>query len=107
MATYSAYPDAYAYNEDGKTYAAVFVWDPEAIHGVYDSFVGSTNTVAYLKALAGKFRTIGYDGVMVMAVMAPNGGTITATSSTLSSLRKDGALVVNAGYETRYATDAT
>jgi hypothetical protein len=104
VATYAAYPGAYSYSQDGKTYAAVYIHDLESLRGVYDNFVGATASVAYLKALAVKFQSIGYDGVMVMA---RNGGTITATSSTLSNLRKSGALVIPADYESRYGSDAS
>lgn len=104
VAAYADYPGAYSYSEDGKTYAVVYIWDLEATRGVYDNFVGHTRTVAYLKALAAKFRTIGYDG---MLVMARNGGVVTATAGIQQDLRLGGVLAVSSEYGARYGTDAS
>lgn len=104
VAAYGTYPGAYSYSEDGKTYAVVYTWDLEQTRGVYDAYVGQTATVAYLKALAAKFKTIGYDGIMVMA---RNGGVITNTTSIQQDLRTGGVIAVSSDYSTRYGTDAS
>ncbi|MGK5169810.1 hypothetical protein [Geodermatophilus sp. CPCC 205761] len=98
---YSTYPGAYTYVDGGRRYAVTYLWDLEGLRGVYDDYLGQTNTVAYLKELAAKFRSVGYDGVMVMA---RHGGLVVAQPD--PSLREAGAYVVSAGYEDRYGSDA-
>lgn len=102
VATYAAYPGAYTYIENGKTYAVVTAWEFEQLRGVYDNFSGSTNTIAYLKALATKFKNIGYDGVMILA---RNSGLVAFEQNT--TLKPAGVMVMAAEYETRYGTDAS
>ncbi|MGX1159840.1 hypothetical protein FBY31_1797 [Arthrobacter sp. SLBN-100] len=104
VAAYATYPGAYSYSEDGKTYAVVYTWDLERTRGVYDAYIGHTATLTYLKTLAAKFRTIGYDGILLMA---RNGGVITSTTSIQQDLRTGGVIAVSSEYSARYGSDAS
>ena len=98
---YDTRPGAYTYTEAGLQYAVVTLWDMEAMRGIYDSYNGQTATVAYLKALAAKFKAIGYDGVMVMA---RNAGLV--YDSLDPTLKRAGVIVVAGEYGERYAADS-
>lgn len=61
------YNNVYTYTEGGKKYPVFYFWDAEGWRGTYDSYNGTTNSVARLKYLAGKLKTLGYDGICIFA----------------------------------------
>lgn len=100
VSAYAAYPGGYTYERDGATYAVVFCWHLETLRRALDGEEGVATTRALLRSLAERFRTIGYDGVCVLARW---GGVL--RSSPGRRAREAGLLILTADYEARYGSD--
>jgi hypothetical protein len=101
VAFVAAHPWAHTEAVDGGRYAVVNVWDLEALRGNFDNYQGSAKSTAFLRDLADRFRSIGYDGV---TVLARNGGVIAANAD---SLRDDHVNVYFSSYDGKYAGATT
>lgn len=65
---YANYRNYLTVTKAGKTYAVFYVFDGEAIRGVFDSFVGETATRAFYTSMATAAQTaLGVDGIYIMA----------------------------------------
>lgn len=58
---------AYVTNYLGKNYITLYIFEGEYIRGLFDNYSGSTNTVGFFEGIADFCKTLGYDGVCVLA----------------------------------------
>ena len=93
--------NVYCYLVNGKRYPAFYLWDAEGWRGTYDSYNGSANSVARMKVLANKMRTLGYDGI---AFFARNLKTVNGTypDSVRQNLEASGVYLFGLEYSDLY-----
>jgi hypothetical protein len=101
----SKYSNFYSYNYNGKKYPVVFTWDLELMRGTYDSYNGNTNLRAHLKTLGSSLQAKGYDGICILARNFSLGAVWTQTH--LEDLENSGVILLSAGYEEKYGTEAS
>lgn len=61
------YNRAYTMLWNGKKYFTVYIYEGTILRGSLDNYVGSTNTKAFLADISNYCKTLGYDGVAVLA----------------------------------------
>lgn len=98
---YGSYTNVYSFTKDNKKYASVFAWDLESVRGIYDNYNGVVNTTAYLIGLATKMKSIGFDGVCIMARKSG------LSQYNIQYLESNGVILLSSGYDETYGTIAS
>jgi hypothetical protein len=99
---YLRYRNFYALEAGGKKYPVLFVYEGEALRGVFDNYRGAERTAAFCARVAARFQAAGYGGVALF-VRHP-------TSEKLlnrAALERQGVLYFDASYSDDYGTGNT
>ena len=92
----------YALEAGGKRYPVLFVYEGEALRGVFDNYRGAEQTAAFLKRVAERFQNAGYGGVALF-VRHPTSGKLLNRAA----LEQKGVLYLQASYSDDYGTGRT
>lgn len=99
---YLKHANFYALECRGKRYPVLYVYEGEALRGVFDQYKGSGQTAAFLRRMAKMFQTAGYGGVALFVRHATSGQLLDR-----AALKREGVLYFEAGYSEDYGQGAT
>lgn len=89
----------YAVESGGKRYPVLFVYEGEALRGVFDNYRGAENTAAFLGRMAARFQAAGCGGVALLVRHSTSAALLPR-----EPLEKRGVLYFNASYSDDYGT---
>jgi hypothetical protein len=95
---YLRFPNFYALEQAGKRYPVLFVYEGEAVRGVFDNYRGAAQTAAFLGRVAERFRGAGYGGVALFVRHATSGKLLAR-----EALARQGVLYFTAFYSDDHA----
>ncbi len=90
---YLRHANAYCVRRDGRDYPLIYLHEEAGLRGVFDNYKGCTNTLAFYRRIAARFRERGYGGV---ALLCRHG--ITGEMADLDALEIDGVLHYSGAY---------
>jgi hypothetical protein len=99
---YLRFPNFYALEKAGKRYPVLFVYEGEALRGVFDNYRGSKQTAAFLGRVAERFRAAGFGGVALFVRHATSDRLLDR-----EALARQGILYFTAFYSDDHSTGGT
>lgn len=99
---YLKFPNFYALEKAGERYPVLFVYEGEALRGVFDNYRGAVQTAAFLGRVAGRFRAAGFGGVALFVRHATSDGVLDR-----GALARQGVLCFTAAYADDYSRGGT
>ncbi len=90
---YRRYGNCYALEAGGRRYPVLYVYEGEALRGVFDNYRGAGQTAAFLGRVAARFQAAGYGGVALF-VRHPTAEKLLDRAA----LERQGVLYCNASY---------
>ena len=99
---YLRYGNFYAIEADGKRFPVLFVYEGEALRGVFDNYRGAKQTAAFYRRVAERFQAAGYGGVALLA-RHPTADKILG----YDALERQGVLYLTASYSDDYSKGET
>jgi len=99
---YCRFGNFYAIEAGGKKFPALFVYEGEALRGVFDNYGGAEQTAAFYRRVAARFQAAGYGGVALF-VRHPTADAI----MNRAALERQGVLCLSASYSDDYGEGKT
>lgn len=99
---YLKFGNFYALEAGGKKFPVLFVYEGEALRGVFDNYIGAEQTVAFYRRVAARFQAAGYGGVALFVRHSTAGEVMN-----VAELERQGVLVFNASYSDDYGKGKT
>ena len=101
---YAKYDNYYAIEKDGKTYPVLSLLEEKALVGVFDRYIGTSNTRQFFIDITNRFKEKGFDGV---ALFSRNPIDAFETPSERAFFESIGMLRFNATYTPNYVSSAS
>jgi len=99
---YLRYSNFYSIQSAGKAYPVLFVFEGEALRGIFDNFHGAKKTSEFLVRMGKRFQAAGYGGIALF-VRHPTGDKV----MNYADLERQGVLYFRATYSDDHGKGAT